>query len=54
MCPLLRSRLAAPLQEWLFGEWDVQQRFIGFRTPLGYEYVPAWAEQSARARLYPS
>ena len=47
---LLRLFAAAPLQDWLFGEWDVQQRFIGFRTPLGYEYVPAWAQQSAQAR----
>ena len=38
-------------QEWLFGEWDVRQRFVGFRTPLGYEYIPAWAQQSAQARL---
>ena len=47
----VRSCASVLLQEWLFGEWDVQQRFIGFRTPLGYEYVPAWAQASAQARL---
>lgn len=34
----------------MFGEWDVTQRFTGFRMPLGEQYVPAWALASAQVR----
>lgn len=38
------------VQEWMFGEWDVTQRFTGFRMPLGEQYVPQWALASAQVR----
>lgn len=47
----MRASDGAPWgQEWMFGEWDVTQRFTGFRMPLGEQYVPAWALASAQVR----
>lgn len=34
---------------WLFGEWDVTARFVGFRTPLGPKYVKTGLLQAAQA-----
>jgi hypothetical protein len=35
--------------KWLFGEWEVESTFTGFRAPLGPRYVDPSLLQAAQA-----